>query len=131
MIRAIFDTNVFVAAGFNPASASARLLGAARAGRLLAVWHADTRAETRAVLTRIPRLRWADAEAVFVPEGAFAGPLDLAAVAFVTDPQDRKFAALALATGAPLVSADAHLLEHAEALGASPPGRFLDRLEAD
>ena len=63
MPGAILDTNVFVAAGFNPASASARLLGAVGAGRRELVWSEATRRETRAVLERIPRLRWSDAGA--------------------------------------------------------------------
>ena len=57
----VLDTNVFVAAGFNPGSHSARLIEAVRAGR-------------------------------------------------VPDPADRKFAALAEAARAPLVTSDAGLL---------------------
>jgi len=130
MQRAILDTNVFVAAGFRPDSASAHLLRAVSDGRLALVWSEATRDETRAVLSRIPRLGWAEAEPLFDPAGRFDAPLDLAPVSFVGDPADRKFAALALATGAPLVSSDDDLLAHAERLGALKPGAFLRALRA-
>lgn len=125
MQRAILDTNVFVAAGFRPDSASAQLLRAVSDGRLVLVWSEATRKETRAVLSRIPRLSWAEAEPLFDAAGRFELSLDLAPVSFVDDPADRKFAALALATGAPMVSSDDDLLAHAERLGAMTPGAFL------
>jgi predicted nucleic acid-binding protein len=127
-LRAVLDTNVFVAAGFRPSSASAALLRAARDGRLVAVWCDATRAETLAVLDRIPRLDAAAAAALFGPEGAHEGPLDLDAVAFVEDPADRKFAALARAAGAPLASADRHLRDHADRLEVVAPGALAARL---
>ena len=129
MLRAILDTNVFVAAGFKAGSASARLLAACAAGRLSLVWHESTRRETRAVLERIPRLSWAAAAALFRPEGEHPEPLELAAVAFVEDGEDRKFAALALAAGAPLVSADRHLLDHRGRLPVTTAAEFLRGLE--
>jgi predicted nucleic acid-binding protein len=130
-VRAIFDTNVFVAAGFNRASASARLLRAVEVGRLTLVWTAATRAETQSVLQRIPRLDWSAAAPLFEPEGEYRGETDLAAVDFVEDPQDRKFAALALASGATLVSADDHLLTHRDRLPVRTPGAFCRALEAE
>jgi predicted nucleic acid-binding protein len=39
----VVDTNVFVAAGFNPRSASARVLAAARDGRFRLNWDAKPR----------------------------------------------------------------------------------------
>ena len=53
-IPAIYDTNVFVAAGFNRRSASARLITAARDGRVQMIWCDATRAETERILTKIP-----------------------------------------------------------------------------
>lgn len=123
--RAVLDTNVFVAAGFRPDSAPARLLREAEAGRLALVWSRETRGETEAVLRRIPKLRWERVAALFRPEGEHEGALDLAAVGFVEDAADRKFAALSRAAGAPLVSADDHLLAHRGRLDVSPPGEFL------
>ena len=125
MIRAVFDTNLFVAAGFNPGSASARLLRDAKTGRITLVWNEPTRSETRAVLTRIPKLRWEAVSDLFRPEARYYGDGDMSAVAFVDDPQDRKFAALALATGATLVSADVHLLTHRDRLSVVTPSELL------
>jgi uncharacterized protein len=58
--RLVLDTNVFVAAGFEPKSASARLLEALRQGRCRMIWHRTTRRETERVLRRVPPLDCAD-----------------------------------------------------------------------
>jgi predicted nucleic acid-binding protein len=113
----VLDTNVFVAAGFNPRSASARILDAVRAGRYRLIWNEPTRRETEMILRRIPRLRWEDVADLFRPEGEFTGPVDPDAFAFITDPDDRKFAALSAAAGAPLVTNDNHLLAHRDTIG--------------
>ena len=124
MQRVILDTNVFVAAGFKAGSASADLIEAVRAGPLVQVWNAGTRDETHAVLARIPRLDWEAVTDLFGSAGRFDAALDLAPVDFVADPADRKFAALSLATGTPLVSADADLLSHPDRLDVWRPGDF-------
>ncbi|MEM7687299.1 MAG: PIN domain-containing protein [Pseudomonadota bacterium] len=126
--RAIFDTNVYVGAGFNPNSASATLIDAARAARITLVWDAPTRDETRRILTKIPRLSWDAVEDIFVPEDAWTGGIDLAAVSYVEDPEDRKFAALSIASGATLVSSDSDLLDHADRLNVMNPGAYLSVL---
>ncbi|MEM7743643.1 MAG: PIN domain-containing protein [Pseudomonadota bacterium] len=123
-VRAILDTNVFVGGGFNRGSASARLVKAARDGRLLLVWDPSTRGEIERILNKIPRLSFAAVADLFLPAGAFDGDLDLAAVSFVEDAEDRKFAALSLATGAPLVSSDDDLLSHADKLDVWKPSAF-------
>jgi predicted nucleic acid-binding protein len=46
----VLDTNVSVAAGFNPGSHSARLLEAIRDGRLRMIWDDATREETELVM---------------------------------------------------------------------------------
>lgn len=125
MDRAVLDTNVFVAAGLNPGSASARLLREVEAGRLQLVWNGATRSETQSVLERIPRLRWEKVAQLFRPAAEHPDSGDLAAVSFVEDPEDRKFAALALSAAVPLVSADDHLLAHRERLDVAKPGEFL------
>lgn len=106
----VLDTNVFVAAGFNPRSASARILAAVGEGRLRMAWSDATRRETERVVGRIPPLRstrlddfFRDADRVHVME-------DASAYTDIPDPEDRKFAALADAAGAVLVTADDHLL---------------------
>jgi predicted nucleic acid-binding protein len=108
----ILDTNVFVAAGFRPGSASGQLVAAVAAGRLSLVWHARTQAEARRILTRVPRLGWAPVAALFRAEDEHPAPLDTEAAVFaiIPDAADRKFAALAMATGAVVVSADDDLL---------------------
>ena len=126
-MRIVIDTNVFVAAGFDPGSASARILKDVAAGRLALVWDEPTRAETRAVLERIPRLRWTDAAPLFRDEGRHDRPTDPDAFGCVEDPADRKFAALAAAADAVLITSDAHLLAHAGRLpfGIETPGAFV------
>ena len=128
-MRAIFDTNLFVGAGFNRRSASARLIEAARAGEVAMVWNAATGAETRRVLTKIPRISWEAVADIFLPEHEAPVLQDLSHVAFVTDPEDRKFAALSLAEGCPIVTSDDDLLSHADRLDVWKPGAFLNALE--
>jgi predicted nucleic acid-binding protein len=122
--RAVIDTNVFVAAGFRPGGASARILAAVRAGRLVMLWTDATRRETRAVVGRIPPLSWQSVAGLFLEAGRISPAPDPAAAAFVADPEDRKFAALALATGAEIVSSDSDLLDHAGRLRVVTPAAF-------
>ena len=108
--KVVLDTNVFVAAGFNPISHSARLVAAVRDGRLRMVWDDSTRAEIEHVMRQIPRLSWTRVADLFRSEDRFAGATNPQAFSFVPDPADRKFAALADAVPAPLVTSDAGLL---------------------
>ena len=106
----VLDTNVFVAAGFNPGSHSARLVEAVRDGRLRLVWDDATHAEIEHVMRQIPRLSWTRIADLFRAEDRFGGSTHPEAFGFVPDPADRKFAALADAVQAPLVTSDAGLL---------------------
>lgn len=110
--RAVLDTNVFVAAGFNPSSHAARLVDAVAIGELTLVWNATTRDEVLYVLGRIPPLTHLDAAVLFRPEAAFHGIINPDAYQRIPDAADRVFAALADAADAPLVTNDAHLLSH-------------------
>lgn len=112
----VLDTNVFVAAGFNPRSHAARLLAAVRGGAPILAWHMETRAETLHVLSRIPPLRQLDVAELFRPDAEHTGPLDRTPYGYIPDPADRVFAALAEAACAALVTNDAHLLDHRHAL---------------
>ena len=125
----VIDTNVFVAAGFNPRSASARILKGVREGRFRLIWNEPTRRETEMILRRIPRLDWERVAALFQPEGEFTGPVDPEAFALIADPDDRKFAALSAAANAPLVTSDKHVLVQRAAVGidAVTPSAFLAR----
>ena len=115
--RAVLDANVFVAAGFRPASASGRLVEAACDGRLVAVWAEATRAEAERVVSQIPPLRGVDLDGAFRPSGRWGGPLDLGPFAHVAGRLDQTLAALAAAASVPLVTADRPLAEGARAAG--------------
>ena len=106
----ILDTNVFVGAGFNPDSASAKILGAIADGELVLVWNEATRAETLAVLDNIPPLRDRDWSCFFDERDRWEGRIHRDHFQIVDDESDRKFAALAEATGVVLVSNDEDLL---------------------
>jgi predicted nucleic acid-binding protein len=111
--QVVLDTNVLVAAGFNSGSHSARLVEAVRDGRLRMVWDDATHAEIEHVIRQIPRLSWTRIADLFRPEDRFGGPTHPEKFGFVLDPADRKFAALADAVQAPLVTSDAGLLNAA------------------
>jgi predicted nucleic acid-binding protein len=112
MDRIILDTNVFVAAGFNPRSHAARIMEVVRAGDVRMVWNEATRRETLAVVGRIPPLANYAVAGLFRAADRFDGLTHPESFPQITDPDDRKFAALAHATGALLITRDAHLLEH-------------------
>jgi predicted nucleic acid-binding protein len=125
----VIDTNVFVAAGFNPRSASARVLAAVREGRFHLIWNKSTRRETQMILRRIPHLDWERIAHLFQPEGEFTGPVDPDAFVLVRDRDDRKFAALSAAAKRPLVTNDNDLLADRNIVGidALTPRAFLAR----
>lgn len=128
---AIFDTNLFVGAGFNRRCASARLIHLARSGTITLIWDAQTRDETRHVLTRIPPISWQAVADLYFEENLWPHATDLDAVEFVTDPEDRKFAALSMESGATLVSSDTDLLDHRAILDVLSPSEYLQSLKQD
>jgi uncharacterized protein len=127
--RIVIDTNVFVAAGFNPRSSAARILSAVREGRFQMIWNELTRRETKMILRQIPPLDWERVAGLFRPEMEFLGPVDPESFVFVSDPEDRKFAALSVAAQAHLVTNDNHLLLHKDRIGVDvlTPRAFLAR----
>jgi predicted nucleic acid-binding protein len=106
----VVDTNTFTAAGFNEDSHSARVIDAIRDGRLRLVWNEATRAETRRVIEQIPPLDWGGFADLFRDENRYDGETDETRYTHVPDETDRKFAALAGAAGATLITADDDLL---------------------
>jgi uncharacterized protein len=122
----VLDTNVFVAAGFQPRSASARILDAVKRGQLRLVWDDATRREIEQILRQIPPLRGRDVSQLFRPADRLTAPTHPEQFAFVADPDDRKFAALAHAAGAVLITNDEHLLSHRERIGVAvlTPGAY-------
>ena len=63
-------------------------------------------------MRKIPPLRAQPVARFFSPKNRFTGATHCERFAFVSDPDDRKFAALADAAGAALISNDDHLLDH-------------------
>ena len=90
MRRIVVDTNVFVAAGFNPRSAAARILTAVREGRFQLIWNEPTRRETELIMRQIPPLDWERVADLSRPEMEFLDPSDPERFVFVPDPEDRK-----------------------------------------
>lgn len=131
--KAVLDTNVFVAAGFNPNSSSAELLKLVAEGNVELVWTGATKRETRFVLESIPRLSWDEIEPLFRAQAEVPDELPLADFDYIVDPDDRKFAALAAASGATLVSSDNHLLDHRarEDISIASPSQFVRQIRAD
>jgi len=108
----VLDTNVFVAAGFNPRSASARIVDAVKQGKLRMVWNDATRREIEHILHQIPPLRAMAVADLFHPANRFTAAVHPEWFSSIPDPDDRKFAALAHAAGATLISNDQHLLRY-------------------
>ena len=130
--RVILDTNIFVAAGFNGRSASARIIEVVRSGHLRLVWDDATRSESEYIVRKIPRLAWVATFAdLFRAEDRFTGATHPDHFDHIPDPDDRKFAALTAATGATLISNDAHLLQPRADLSISAltPGEFWRTVE--
>jgi predicted nucleic acid-binding protein len=129
----ILDTNVFVGAGFNPKSHSARLVDAVRNGHLRLVWNEPTRRETERILRQIPRLAWAQFAPLFREEDQFQGETHPEEFDYVPDPADRKFAALADASTVPLVTSDMDLLQGRERASVPilTPAEFVSRYPLD
>ncbi len=80
------------------------------------VWNRATRGETRKILKQIPPISWRRFETLFAESDEFSGDTHPDAFGRIADPEDRKFAALAAATGAVLISNDEHLLSVREKL---------------
>jgi predicted nucleic acid-binding protein len=74
------------------------------------VWNDATRRESERILGQIPPLRGIDAAQLFRAGDRISLDTHPEQFAAVPDPDDRKFAALAHAAGATLISNDAHLL---------------------
>ena len=106
----VLDTNILIAAGFDPKSHAARIVRAIRAGRLRMVWCEETRRESERLLRKIPPLSWRAFADLFSEDARRSGKIDPSAYAEIPDPADRVFAALAHAAGATLITQDKHLL---------------------
>ena len=125
----VLDTNVFVAAGFNEKSSSGRLVGEIRRGDLRLVWNEATRRESRSVVEQIPPLSWEPFSDLFDEGGRYEGTLRPEEMDCVSDPADRKFAALARAADAALITNDEDLLANREEADVYilRPGEYFER----
>lgn len=130
-VAIILDTNIFVAAGFNRASTSSHILEAVRAGSLHMVWNEQTRRETQFILKTIPPLSWEHVTDLFHEEDRYDGETAPAEFDYVPDEDDRKYAALAAATGAILITNDDHLLDYREQSGLEilTPGEYWEKYQ--
>ena len=110
-LRVVLDTNVFVAAAFNPRSHAARIIDAVREGRLRLVWNEATQCETRRILERIQPISWEPFADLFLDENRHRETVNPGWFGHVHDPDDRRFGALAYAAGTSLITQDDDLLE--------------------
>jgi predicted nucleic acid-binding protein len=76
------------------------------------IWNSQTRGETQRIIEQIPPLSWNSFAELFRTDDCHHGPTAPGKFAFIPDPDDRKFAALAAATGAILLTNDDHLLSN-------------------
>ena len=107
----LVDSTSIVSGSLSRRRASAAIMHAVRLDHLRMAWNESTRQETDRIMHQIPPLRNHSIATLFRAEGRFDGAVDLERFIAIPDPDDRKFAALAHAAGAVLVSNDAHLLE--------------------
>jgi putative PIN family toxin of toxin-antitoxin system len=108
--RVVLDTNVLVAAAYDPASASRRVVEACLTGELTAVVSPALRREYESVLARAARGQPYRERIHRLVDGAeIVEPAETPGVV-ADDPDDDKLVAAALAAGAALVTNDAHLL---------------------
>jgi putative PIN family toxin of toxin-antitoxin system len=126
----VVDTNIFVGAGFNSRSSSAQIIQLIRDGALALVWNEATLRETAKIVRQIPRLSWDKLAPLFRDEHKSTANADEERFHHIEDRDDRKFAALAHASQAVLISNDAHLLSERDKLEVRmmQPSEFLRAL---
>jgi putative PIN family toxin of toxin-antitoxin system len=108
--RVVLDTNVLVAAAYNPRSASRHVVEACLDGELLPVLSRAIRREYEFILDRAARGRpYLDQIHQVLDSAEVIEPAQTPRVV-PDDPEDDKLVAAALAAGAVLVTNDAHLL---------------------
>jgi putative PIN family toxin of toxin-antitoxin system len=108
--RVVLDTNILVAAAYNPGSASRRIVEACLHGELTAVVSPTLRREYEFILARAARGRPFRERIHQLLDSAEVVEPAQTPRAVPDDPEDDKLVAAALAAGAILVTNDAHLL---------------------
>ena len=110
LTRVVLDTNVLVAAVYNPASASRRIVEACLDGELTPVLSPALRRGYEFILARAARGRpYLERVRRLVAGAEVVEPAQTPRVV-ADDPDDDKLVSAALAAGATLVTNDAHLL---------------------
>jgi putative PIN family toxin of toxin-antitoxin system len=108
--RVVLDTNVLVAAAYNPRSASRRVVEACLEGGLTPVVSGALRREYEFILGRAARGRPYQERIHQLLDGTEVVEPEQTPRVVPDDPEDDKLVAAALAAGAVLVTNDAHLL---------------------
>jgi predicted nucleic acid-binding protein len=129
----VLDTNVVVAAGFNPRSRAARVVAEIERGTRRMVWNDETRREIEHIVHKIPPLRRMTLAPLFRDADRYTGQTRPGDFSYVPDPDDRKFAALAAAAGAVLLTVDEHLLAARDRASVPilTPAEYIARTRAD
>ncbi|MBE0448613.1 MAG: putative toxin-antitoxin system toxin component, PIN family [Actinobacteria bacterium] len=109
--RVVADTNLWVAARFNPKSYSASILNMAGEGRLLLLWSSETRRELERILRNIKAtLDFLIAVERLLSSGVDVGETERLSI-IVDDPDDNKILACARSGNADyIITSDYHLL---------------------
>ncbi len=144
MIRAVFDTNVFISALFNPKRPPAQLLELALQGKIRLIVSPQLIEEIERVLT-YPKVKKLLKKRKIAPGEVIEGiaktlqvavltPGELTVAAIADDPADDMILACALEGNADfIISGDHHLLdlENYQGIKIVKPARFLDLLERE
>ena len=125
----VVDTNVIWADALPALNPEPTNIQQIQAGRLRMVWSDATRREIERIVGKIPPLSGMKIADLFREENRYDGQMHLEKFHYISDPDDRKFAALAEATGAVLITSDDHLLSVREqsSVVIQTPGEFWSR----
>ena len=126
--RVVLDTNTFIAARFNPGSASARIIDLCIGGECHALLSAKLRAEIESVLRRVRAGEEFRAKVRRLLRSAEVVRVARELPLVMEDPEDNKFLNCALRGEADyLVTSDRHLLKFGDYLGTKvrKPSQFL------
>jgi len=109
--KVVADTNLWIAARFNPKSNSAKILNMAGEGRVALLWSADTRRELERILRKVkPSPEFLAAVEKLLPPETDVGETERLNV-IADDPDDNKILACAKSGNAGyIVTNDDHLL---------------------
>ncbi len=108
--KVVLDTNIFVSASFNKKSNSHKIFELIKNNKVQFIWNPDTKDETKYILKKIPVIKWDRFKDIFKPEYEFTKKVTDKKFTEIQDHSDRKFANLAYASTAVLITSDQHFL---------------------